>query len=51
VPIFRNATPVVRPAIVQTHGFGGTMDRRTAHTKTDPKLNNTAPVALKNKFR
>jgi len=25
------------------------MDRRTAHTKTDPKLNNTAPVALKNK--
>jgi len=46
----RSATPVPIPAIVQQAGLGGTTERITAHIKTDPKLNNNAPVALKDKF-
>lgn len=45
-----NASPEPMPIIVQRVGLGGTMERSTAHTKTDPKLSNTAPAVLKIKI-
>ena len=41
-----NVIPEAMPIIVHKVGLGGTTDRKTAHIKTDPKLNNTAPVVL-----
>lgn len=43
-----NASPELMPITVHRVGLGGTTDRSTAHTKTDPKLSNTAPAVLKN---
>lgn len=41
-----NASPEPIPANVHNVGLGGTTDLSTAHTKTDPKLNSTAPAVL-----
>lgn len=41
-----NASPELIPITVHRVGLGGTMDRSTAHTNTDPKLSNTAPAVL-----
>lgn len=41
-----NARPEPIPAVIHKAGFGGMTDRNTAHTRTDPKLSNTAPAAL-----
>lgn len=42
-----NASPEPIPTNVHRVGLGGTTDRSTAHTKTEPKLSNTAPAELK----